>query len=185
MISQVDLRSIITNKASGGDGISVELFQILKDDAMKVMHSVQFSSVAQSCPTICEPMNCTTPFLPVQHQLLESAQTHVHRVGDAIQPSHPLLFPSPPALNLSQHQGLFQSALCIMWPKYWSSSFSISPSNECSGPISFMTDWTDLLAIQGTLKNLLQHYSSKAPVVQCSAFFMVQLSYPYMSTGKP
>ena len=123
------------------------------------LSSVQFSSVTQSCPTLCNPMNRSTPGLPVHHQLLEF--THVHRVGDAIQPSPPLLFPSPPALNLSQHQGLFKW-VSIRWPKYWSFSFIISPSSEYSGLISFRIDWFDLLAVQGTLKSLLQHYSSKA-----------------------
>ena len=100
--------------------------------------------------------------LLVHHQLPELAQTHVHRVSDAIQPSHPLLSPSPPALNLSQHQGFSnESALRIRWPKYWNFSFSISASNEHSGLISFRMDWLDL-AIQGTLKSLLQHHSSKA-----------------------
>ena len=102
------LGRITTNKASGGDGITVELFQILKDDAVKVLYSVQFSSVAQSFPILCDPMNHSTPGLPVPHQLPESTQTHVCCVGDAIQPSHPLSSPSPHALNLSQHQGLFQ-----------------------------------------------------------------------------
>ena len=102
------LESITMNKASGGDGTPAELFQILKDDAVKVLYSVQFSSVAQSCPTLCDPMNHSTSGLPVQHQLLEFTQTHVHLVGDAIQPSHPLSFPSPPAHNPSQHQSLFQ-----------------------------------------------------------------------------
>ena len=130
-------------------------------------------------------MNHRTPGLPVHHQLPEFTQTHVHRVSDAIQPSHTLSSPSPPALNLSQHQGLFQwSALCIRWPKYWSFSFSISPSNEYSGLISFKIDWLDLLAVQGTSKSLLQHHSSKASVLQCSDFLMVQLSHPYMITGK-
>ena len=105
-------------------------------------------------------MNRSTPGLPVYHQLLEFIQTHVHRVGDAIQLSHPLSSPSPPALNLSQHQGLFsESALLMRWPKYWSLSFSISPSNEHPVLISFMMDWLDLLAIQGTLKSLLQYHS--------------------------
>ena len=99
--------SIFMNKASGGDGIPVELFQILKDDAVKVLHSVQFSSVAQSCPTLCDPMNRITPVLPVHHQLPEFTQTHIHQVCDAIQPSNPLSSPSPPAFNLSQYQGLF------------------------------------------------------------------------------
>src|SRR5574341_187772 len=130
-------------------------------------------------------MNCSTPGLPVHHQLPESTQTHVHWVCDAIQPSHPLSSPSPPALNLSQHQGLSnESALQIRWPKYWSFSFSISPSNEYSGLISFRMDRLDLLAVQGTLKSLLQHHSSKASILQSSAFFTVQLSHPYMTTGK-
>ena len=122
--------------------------------------------------------------LPVHHQLLKITQTRVHRVGDAIQPSHPLSSPSPPTFNLSQHQGLFKWTLCIRWPKYWSFSFSISPSNEHSGLIFFRMDWLDLLAVQGTLKSLLQHHSSKASILQCSAFFTVQLSHPYMTTGK-
>ena len=102
------LGSITTNKASGGDGITVELFQILKDDAVKVLHSVQFSSVAQSCPILCDPMNHSTPGLPVHHQLPEFTQIHVYRVSDAMQPSHPLSSSSPTAPNPSQHQGLFQ-----------------------------------------------------------------------------
>ena len=137
-----------------------------------------FSSVTHSCPTLWDLMDCSTPGFPVLHQLPELAQTHVHRVGDAIQPSHPLSFPSPPAFNLSQHQGLFQ------WVSYWSFSFSISPSNEYSGLISFRIDWFDLLVVQATLKSLLQHHSSKTSILCCSAFFMVQLSHPYMNTGK-
>ena len=108
-------------------------------------------------------MDCSTPGFPVHHQLLELTQTHVHRVGDAIQPSHPLSSPSPD-FNLSQHQGLFQLVLHIRWPKDWNFSFSISPSTEYSGLISFRTDWLDLLAVQGTLKSLLQHHSSKASI---------------------
>ena len=130
-------------------------------------------------------MDCSTPGLPV-HQLLESTQTRVHQVCDAIQPSHPLSSPSPPTFNLSQHQGLFsESALRIGWPKYWSFSFNISPSNEHPGLISFRMDWFDLLAVQGTRKSLLQHHSSKASVLWRSVFFIVQLSHPYMITGKP
>jgi len=118
--------------------------------------SVQFSSVAQSCLTLCDPMDCSMPGLPVYHQLLELAQTHVHRVSDATQPSHPLSSPSPPAFNLSQHQVFSnESVLRIRWPKYWSFSFSISPSNEYSGLTFFRMDWLDLLAVQGTLKSLL------------------------------
>ena len=130
-------------------------------------------------------MDCITPGLPVHHQLPEFTQTHVHRVGDGIQPSHPLSSPSPPTFNLSQHQSLFnESALSITWPKYWSFSFNISPSNEHSGLISFRMDWLALLAVQGTLKSLLQHHSSKASILRCSAFFLVQLSHPYITAVK-
>ena len=141
--------------------------------------SVQFSSDVQSCPILCDPMNCSTPGLPVHHQLPEFTQIHVHRVRDAIQPSHPLLSPSPPAPNPSQHQNLFQWVNSSQ-PKYWSFSFSIIPSREIPGLISFRMDWLDLLAVQGTLKSLLQHQSSKASLRQCSAFFTVQLSHPYI-----
>ena len=111
-------------------------------------------------------------------------QTQLHWVGDAIQPSHPLLLPSP-AFNLSQHQGLLnESALCIRWTKYWSFSFNISPSNEHPGLISLRMDWVNLFAVQGTLKSLLQHHSSKASILHHSAFLIVQLSQPYMTTGK-
>ena len=130
-------------------------------------------------------MDCSMLGLPVHHQLLELAQTHVHRVSDATQPSHPLSSPSPPALNLSQHQGLSnESALCIRWPKDWSFSLNISPSNEHPGLISFRMDWLDFLIVQGTLKSLLQHHSAKASILRRSAFFIVQLSHPYMTTGK-
>ena len=147
---------------------------------------VSVSLVAQSFLTHCNPMDCSTPGFPVLHHLLEFTQTHVHWVGDAIQPSHPLSSPSPPAFSLSQHQGLFQwvPPLRIRWPKYWSSSFSISPSSQYLGLISFRIDWFDLLAVPGTLKSLLQHHSSKASILWRSAFFMVQLSHPYTTTGK-
>ena len=139
--------------------------------------SQSVSSVAQLWPTLCDPMNRSMPGFPIYHQLLEFTQTHVHWVSDAIQPSHPLSSPSPPALNLSQHQGLSnESALRIRWPKYWSFSFNISRSNEHPGLIFFKMDWLDLLAVQGILKSLLQHHGSKASILQCSAFFMVQLS---------
>ena len=142
-------------------------------------------SVAQSCPTLCDPMNCSMPGFPIHHHLRGLAQTHVHSVGDAIQPSCPLLSPSPPAFCLSQDQDLSNElAVCLRWPKDWSFSFSISPSNEYSGLISFRIDWLDLLESQGTLKSLLQHHSSKAPILWRSVFFMVQLSHPYMTTGK-
>ena len=115
-------------------------------------------------------MDCSTPGLPVHHHLPELTQTHVHHVSDAIQPFHPFLSPSPAAFNYSQHQGLFnESVLHIRWPKYWSFSFSISPFNEYSGLISFRIDWFDLLAVQGTLKSLLQHHNSKASIIQGSA----------------
>ena len=129
--------------------------------------SVQFNLVAQSCPALCDPMDGSMPGFPVQHQLLKLTQTHVHWVGDAIQPPHPLSSPSPPAFNLAQHQGLFKwvssshqvaKVLCF--------SFSISPSNEYSGLISFRMYWLDLLAVQGTLKSLLQHHSSKASMTR-------------------
>ena len=130
-------------------------------------------------------MNHSTPGLSVYHQLPEITQTHVHRVGDATQSSHPLLSPSPPAPNPSQHQSLFQwVSSSHEVAKYWSFSFSISPSNKYTGLISFRMDWLDLLAVQGTLKSLLQHHSSKASILRCSAFFIVQLSHPYMTTGK-
>ena len=125
-------------------------------------------------------MDCSTPGFPVHHQLLQLAQTQVHWVSDAIQLSHPLSSPSPPALNLCQRRVFFsESVLHIRWPKYWSFSFSITPSNEYLGLISFRIDWFDFLAVWETLKSLLQHHSSKASILQCSAFFMVQLSHPY------
>ena len=145
---------------------------------------MDFSSVTHSCQTLCDPMNHSTPGLPVHHKFPELVQTLVHQLGVAIQPSHPLLSHSP-AFNLSQHQGLSsESVLCIMWPKYWSFSFSISPSNEHPGLISFRMDSLDLLAVQGTLKSLLQHHSSKASVLRHSTFFIVQISHPYLTAGK-
>ena len=132
--------------------------------------SVQFSLVTQPCLTLCNPMDCSTPGFSVHPQLPYLTQTHVCWVGDAIQPSHPLSSPSP-TFNLSQHQGLFKFVLRIRWPKYWSFSFSISPSSEYSGLISFRMDWLDLLAVQDTLKSLLQHHT-----VQKHQFFDAQLS---------
>src|SRR5574341_2439661 len=128
-------------------------------------------------------MNRSTPGLPVHHQLLEFTQTHIHRVGDAIQPSHLLSSPSPPVPNPSIRPFSNWSTLRMRWPKYWSFSFSIIPSKEIPGLISFRIDWLDLLAVQGTLKSLLQHHSSKASIRR-SAFFTVQLLHPYMSSGK-
>ena len=130
-------------------------------------------------------MNCNMPGFPVHHQFPELGQTHVHWVGDAIQPSHPLSSPSPPALNLSQHQSFqMKSVICIRWPKYWSFSFNISPSKEHAGLISFRMDWLDLLAVQGTLKSLLRHHSSEASILRRSAFFIVRLSHPHVTLGK-
>ena len=145
------------------------------------LDSVQFS---QSCPTLSDPMDCSMPGFPVHHQLPELIQTHVHPVGDAIQPSPPLSAPSSPLSIFPSIRGFStESILHIQWPRYWSFSFSISPSNEYSGLISFRIDWLDLLAVQGTLKNILQHHSSKASILQRSAFFIVQLWHPYMTTG--
>ena len=131
-------------------------------------------------------MNRSMPGLPVHYHLPESTQTQVHWVSDAIQPSYPLSSPSPPALKSFPASGSFpsESALHIRWPKYWSFSFNISPSNKHIGLISFRIDWLDLLAVQETLKSLLQHHSLKASILQCSAFVIVQLSHPYMTTGK-
>ena len=147
--------------------------------------SVQFSSLAQLCPTLCNPMKCSTPGLPVHYQLPESTQTHVHWVGDAIQPSHPLLSSSPPALNLSQHQVLFKwvssshQVAKVLEFQLQHQSFQWTPRTDL-----FRMDWLDLLAVQGTPKSLLQHHSSKASILLHSAFFLVQLSHPYMTTGK-
>ena len=144
----------------------------------------QFSSVAQLCPTLGDPMNCSTPGLPVHHQLLEFTQT---QFIELVMPSnhlilcHPLLLPSVfPSIRVFSNE----SILHIKWPKYWSFSFCISPSNEYSGLNSFRMDWLDLLAVQRTLKSLLHHHSSKASILWHSAFFTVQLSHPYMTTGK-
>ena len=155
------------------------------DLSLNILGFIWFSSVTQLCPTLCDPMNRSIPGLPVHHQLPEFTQTHVHRVG---MPSshlilcHPLLFLPliPPSIKVFSNE----STLHMRWPKYWSFSFSIIPSKEHPGLISFRMDWLDLLAVQGTLKSLLQHHSSKASSLWCSAFFMVQLSHPYMTTGK-
>ena len=146
---------------------------------------VEFSSVTQWCPTFCDPMDYSMSGLPVHHQLPEYTQTHVHCVSDAIQPSHPLSSSSLPALNLSQHQGLFKWISSLhQVAKVLEFQLQHRPSNEHSGLISFRMDWLDLLAVQGTLKSLLQHHSSKASILQCSAFFTVQISHPYMTTWK-
>ena len=146
--------------------------------------SVQFSSVPQLCLTLCDPVNHSMPGLPVHHQLPEFTQTHPI---ESVMPSSHLIFcrpllllpPTPPSIRVFSNE----STLPMRWPKYWSFSFSISPSNEHPGLISFRMDWLDLFAVQGTLKSL-QHHSSKASIFQCSALFTVQLSHPYMTTGK-
>ena len=147
-------------------------------------------SVAQSCLAICNRMDCSTPGFPVIHHLQDLAQTHVHQVSDAIQPSHSLSSLNPPAFNLSQQRfferffSVSSNESALRWPKYWSFSFRISPSKEYSGLLSFRIDWFDLLAIQGTLKSLLQHHSSKVSILWRSALFILQLSYQHMTTGK-
>ena len=147
--------------------------------------SVQFSSVAQSCPTLCDPMNRGTPGLPVHHQLLEFTQlASIESVmlSSHLILCHPLFLlpPIPPSIRAFSNE----STLRMRCPKYWSFSFSIIPSKEIPGLISFRMDWLDLLAVQGTLKNLLQHHSSNASILRSSAFFTVQLSHPYVTTGK-
>ena len=145
---------------------------------------VQFSSVAQSCPTLCDPMNSSMPGLPVHHQLLKLTQTNVHQAGDAI---HHLILCHPhfpPSMFPSISVFASESMIHITWPKYWSFSFNISPSNENSGLISFRMDWLDLIPVQGTLKCLLKHDISKTSVLWHSAFFIIQLSNPYMTTRK-
>ena len=147
--------------------------------------SVQLSSVTQSCSTLCNPMDCSTTGFPVHCQLPELTQTHVHWVSDASQPSHPLSSPSPPAFNLSQHQGLFQwvnsshELARVLESQLQHQSFQWTPRTDL-----FRMDWLDLLVVQGTLKSLLQHHSSKESILQRSAFFTVQLSHPYMTIGK-
>ena len=155
---------------------------------LQVEH-VQFSSVAQSCPTLCDPMNRSTLRFPVHHQLPCPTPILVKLMSiESLMPSKHITFCHllllPPSIFPSIRVFSNESVLCIRWPKDWSFSFSISPSNEYSGLISFRIDGLDLLAVQGTLKSLLQHHSSKASSLRCSAFFIVQLSHPYMTTGK-
>ena len=149
---------------------------------VKCFSSVQFSLVSQSCPTLCSPVDCSTPGFPVHHSLLKLMSI------ESVMPSNhlilclPLLLPPSifPSIKVFSNESVFR----IRWPKYWSFSFSISPSNEYSGLISFRIDWFDLLSVQGTLKCLLQHHSSKASILWCSAFFTDHLSHPYMTNGK-
>ena len=150
-----------------------------------VLLKLQFSSVAQSCLTLCDPMNCSTPGLP---SITNSWSSLKLMSIESVMPSSHLMFcrpllllpPIPPSIRVFSNE----SALRMRWPKYWSFSFSISSSNEHPGLISFRMDWLDLLAVQGTFKSLLQHHNSKASILRCSAFFTVQLSHPYMTTGK-
>ena len=135
---------------------------------------IQFSSLAQSCPALCGPMDCSTPGLSVHHQLPEFTQIDVHWVGDAIQPPHPLLF--LPSIFPNIQVFSIESVLHIRWPKYWSLSFNIRPSNEHSGLISFRMDWLDLLAVQGTLKSFLLQHSSKASILQLSFLYTPTLT---------
>ena len=141
------------------------LWRFLANHLSAISFSVQFGSVTQSCLTLCDPVDYNMPGLPVNHQLHKFTHTHVHWVGDAIQSSHPMSSPSPPPLNFPSN-GVFsnESVLHTRWTKYWSFSFSISPSNEYSRLISFRMDWLDILAVQGTLKSLLQHHSSTATI---------------------
>ena len=149
-----------------------------------VMYGCEFSSVTQSCPTLCDLMNCSRPGLPVHHQLQDQHPMSI----ESVMPSSHLILCRPllllPLIPLSIRVFSNESTLRMRWPKYWSCSFSIIPSKEIPGLISFRMDWLDLLAVQGTLKSLLQHHSAKASILQCSAFFTVQLSHPYMTTGK-
>ena len=149
------------------------------------MELVQSSSVTQSCPTLCNPMGCSTPGLPVHHQPWSLFKL---MSIESVMPSNHLILCSPllflPSIFPSIRVFSNESTLRIRWPKYWSFSFNISPSNEHSGLISFRIDWLDLLAVQETLKSLLQHHSSKASILWCSAFLIVQLSHPYMTTEK-
>ena len=144
-----------------------------------IIGNICYCSVTPLCPTLCNAMDCSTPGLPVPHHNLEFAQVDVYWISDATQPSHPLMPSSPSALNLSQHQGLFQWVV-------WSFSFSISPSSEYSGLISLKNDWFDLLSVQGTLGvwSPLQNHSLKTSILWHPAFFMVQISQSYVTTGK-
>ena len=160
----------------------------IRADALKItIGQSSSSSVAQSCPTLCDPMDCSTTGLPVHHQLPELAQTHVHQVSGTIQPSHPLSSPSPPAFNLSQHQGLFQWVSSLhQVGKVLEFQFQ-HQSFQWIFRTYFLWDWLvwlGLTVVQRTLTSLLQHLCSKASVLRHSAFFMVQLSHPFMTTGK-
>ena len=186
---QGTLKSLLQHHSSKASILTRSYYPVNNDQKWKALSFTSHRiccSFAHSYLTLRDPMDCSTPCFPVLHPLLEPAQTHVSWVGDAIQPSHPLLSPSPPAFNLSSIRVFSdESILCIRWPKYWSFSFSISPSNEYSGLISFRMDWLDLLAVQGTLKSLFPHHSTEAWILWRSGFLMVQISYPYMILEKP
>ena len=158
--------------------ISVSAFEV-------AIIASQFSSITQSCLTLCNPMDYSTPGFPVRHQLPSLLKLVSIK---SVKPSNhlilccPLLL--PPSIFASISVFSSESALPIKWPKYWSFSFNIRPSNEYSGLISFRMDWSDLLAVQGTLKSVFQHHNSKASILQCSAFLIAQLSHPHMTTGK-
>ena len=155
-----------------------------RKQCMYCKHTIQFSSVSQSCLTLCDPMKCSSPSLPVHHQLLSSPKLKSIDLV-TIQPSHPLPSNSPPALNLSQDRAFSNElALCIRQAKYWSFNFNISPTNEHPGLITFRIDWLDLLSVQVTIRSLLQHHNSKTSILLSSAFFKVQFSHPYMTTRK-
>ena len=165
--------------------IPITSFSPEQRDIHTRIRSVQLSSFAQSCSTFGDPMNRSMPGPPVHHKLPEFTQTHVN---ESVRPSSHLILccpllvmpPIPPRIRVFSNE----STLCMRWPKYWSFSLNIIPANEHRGLISFMMDWLDLLAVQGTLKSLLQHHSSKASIFWCAAFFTVQISHPYMNNGK-
>ena len=175
----------LISRVSSHPGVLETITLILAKKARlwKPFSSVQFSSVAQSCLTLCDPMN------PMDSLSITNSRSLLKLMSiESVMPSNHLICCHPrlllPSIFLSIRVNSSESVLCIRWPKYWSFSFSISPSNEYSGLISFRMDWLDLLAVQGALKSLLQHHSSKASILQCSAFFIIQLSHPYMTTGK-
>ena len=176
---------MFTNELSFLQDLPLTKSYILVSIMFLSINSLHFTPVAQSCPTLCNPMNHSTPGFPVHHQLPEFTQTHAI---ESVMPSnhlilcHPLLF--LPSIFRSTRVFSNESALRIRWPKYWNFSFNISPSKEHPGLISSRMDWLDLLEVQGTLKSLLQHRSSKASILWRSALFIVQLSHPSMTTGK-
>ena len=181
----LSVNTVQQNLPDEGDVLPSISNMVATSHRREAFSAVQFSSVAQSCLILCDPMNHSTPGLPVHHQLPEFTQTHGHRVSDAIQPSISSLvvpFSSCPQ-SLPASESFPMRTLRMKWPKYWSFTFSIIPSKEIPGLI-FRMDWLDLRAVQGTLESLLQHHSSNASILRHSVFFTVQLSRPYMTTGK-